>query len=47
LNADLSFKRFWFTDLTEVSPGEPGRILEKIFFTPTDMDEGAVYGFRD
>ena len=43
----LAFKRFWFTDLDPVTPGEPMRILEKIFFTPKDFEQGVLYGFRD
>jgi hypothetical protein len=45
--AGLASKRFWFTDLGSVSIGEPARILEKIFFTPKDFEEGTLYGFRD
>lgn len=41
--ASLASARFWFTDLASASE----RILDKIFFTPKDADEGTVYGFRD
>jgi len=46
-NAGLASARFWFTDLASVSPDEPGRILEKVFFTPRDFEDGVFYGFRD
>lgn len=39
-------KRFWFADLDAISTDE-SRILAKIFFTPNDFDEGALYSFRD
>jgi len=43
----LGYKRFWFTDLESVSLGEPASILEKIFFTPKDFEQGSLYSFRD
>ncbi|HEV3374560.1 MAG TPA: hypothetical protein VG051_02590 [Candidatus Acidoferrum sp.] len=43
----LASGRFWFTDLAAVSPEEPARILEKVFFTPKDFEQGALYSFRD
>ncbi len=46
-NAGLGFKRFWFTSIEPVSADEPARILDKVFFTPKDFDEGQLYGFRD
>jgi len=46
-NAGLGTKRFWFTDLAAISPEEPARILEKVFFTPKDFEEGAYYRFGD
>ena len=45
--AGLASKRFWFTDLDSVSADEPTRILEKIFFTPKDFEQGVLYTFRD
>jgi hypothetical protein len=45
--AGLGSKRFWFTSIEPVSPDEPVRILDKIFFTPKDFEEGALYGLRD
>jgi len=45
--AGLASKRFWFTNLAQISPSEPSRILEKIFFTPKDLGESVRYGFRD
>jgi len=45
--AGLASKRFWFTDLESVSANEPMGILEKIFITPRDFEEGALYSFRD
>jgi hypothetical protein len=45
--AGLAFKRFWLTDLAAVSPDQPARILEKVFFTPKDSQDGALYSFRD
>jgi hypothetical protein len=41
----LAFKRFWFTDLGAISPDEPTRFLEKMFFTPKDFQDGALYSF--
>jgi hypothetical protein len=35
------------TDLAPVSPDEPARILQKVFFTPKDFEQGVLYGFRD
>jgi hypothetical protein len=43
----LASARFWFTDLTAVSPDEPVRILEKIFLTPKDFEAGILHGFGD
>jgi Replication-relaxation len=43
--AGLGYKRFWFTD--SISVGEPASILEKIFFTPKDFEQGVLYSFRD
>jgi len=43
--AGVASKRFWFTDLDSASPGESARILEKIFSTPKDFEEGTFYGF--
>jgi hypothetical protein len=40
-------KRFWFTDLDSISIGGPASILEKIFFTPKDFEEGVVYSLRN
>src|SRR6202162_3753228 len=42
--AGLAFNRFWFTDLGSISTDEPSRILEKVFFTPKDFEEGTRYG---
>jgi hypothetical protein len=47
LDAGLASKRFWFTGLDPVSPDEPTRILEKVFFTPKDFQEGTLYSLRD
>jgi len=45
--AGLASARFWFTDIASVCPDEPGGILENIFFTPRDFEDGVFYGFRD
>jgi len=45
--AGLAFNRFWFTDLDSVSANEPRGILERIFFTPKDFEEGVLYSFLD
>ncbi len=45
--AGLAFKRFWFTDLGAISPEYPARILKKLFSTPKDFEEGALYSFHD
>ena len=45
--AGLGYNRFWFTDLDSVSLEEPASIVKKIFFTPKDFEEGALYSFRD
>jgi hypothetical protein len=45
--AGLASGRFWFTDLAAVSPEEPARILDKVFFTPRDYQDGVLYGFRE
>jgi hypothetical protein len=39
--------RVWFTDLDSVSANDPTGILDRIFFTPKDFEEGALYSFRD
>jgi len=46
-DAGLASARFWFTDLEPISSDEPARVLEKIFFTPKDFQDGASYSFRD
>ena len=46
-NTGLAVKRFWFTDFAAVSLEEPTKILERVFLTPKDFDEGTLYGFRD
>src|SRR5258708_14285325 len=46
-NAGLASQRFWFTDLSVISPDDPARFLERVFFTSKDFCEGAVYGFRE
>ncbi len=46
-DAGLASKRFWFTDLSAISTNEPSRILEKVFVTPRDFREGALYSLRD
>jgi hypothetical protein len=43
----LEFSRFMFTDLEPVDPGSPTRILEKIFVTPKDYDQGTPYSLVD
>ena len=43
--AGLASNRFWFTDLAAVSPAEPHKIFEKVFFTPKDFQGGALYSF--
>jgi hypothetical protein len=45
--AGLASARFWFTDLVAVSLVEPERILEKIFFTPKDAEEGTRHRLSD
>jgi Replication-relaxation len=45
--AGLAFKRFWFTDLGAVSPDDPMRIFERVFFTPGDFEQGTLYSLRD
>jgi hypothetical protein len=45
--AERACKRFLFTDLDSVSPGEPARILEKVFLTTKDFEEGTLYSFLD
>jgi hypothetical protein len=46
-NAGFASKRFWFTDLAAVTLEEPTRILEKVFVTPKDFQEGALYSLSD
>ena len=46
-NAGMSFKRFWFTDLSQISIDQPDRILGQIFLTPKDHKSGTFYSFRD
>jgi hypothetical protein len=46
-NAGLGFKRFWFTSIEPVSTNEPARILNKVFFTPKDFEQGTLYSLRD
>jgi protein involved in plasmid replication-relaxation len=46
-NAGLTSKRFWFTDLAAVCNEDRAEILEKVFFTPQDYQDGALYGFRE
>jgi Replication-relaxation len=46
-NAGLASARFWFTDLSAISTDKPETILDKVFFTPKDFAEDAVYGFGD
>ena len=45
VEADLAFKRFWFTDESHISLERPAEILRKIFFTPKDFSEGILYSF--
>lgn len=45
--AGLASKRFWFTDLTQVSADEPAKILEPIFLAPKDFEERVFCSFRD
>lgn len=42
---ELNFKRFWFTDFSRYSLQRPEGILERIFITPKDHDESALYSF--
>jgi hypothetical protein len=42
----LASNRFWFRDMAAVSPDEPARLLDNVFFTPKDAEEGTRYGFR-
>jgi protein involved in plasmid replication-relaxation len=44
-NLGFASKRFWFTDLSSISPDEPTKILERVFLTPKDFEEGVLYGF--
>ena len=46
-NAGLASKRFWFTELPAVCGDDQRGILEKVFFTPKDYQEGVRYGFGD
>ena len=46
VDAELAFKRFWFTDESHISLERPAEILEKIFFTPKDLSEGILYSFH-
>jgi hypothetical protein len=43
--AGLASNRFWFTDHAALSRDGSARILEKIFFTPKDAEDGMRYGF--
>jgi hypothetical protein len=43
----LGSKRFMFTDLERIDPDNPAKILEEIFVTPKDYDQGISYGFVD
>src|SRR6266478_4951566 len=43
--AGLGSKRFWFTDLASVSTDDAASILKKVFFTPKDFEQGALYSF--
>jgi hypothetical protein len=46
VEADLVFKRFWFTDESHISLERPAEVLEKIFFTLKDVSEGILYSFH-
>ena len=46
-NVRLASKRFWFADLAAVCNEGRAGILEKVFFTPQDYRDGALYGFRE
>ncbi len=46
-NAGFASNQFWFTDCHAVSLDEPAKILDKVFFTLKDFNEGVLYGFRD
>lgn len=46
-DAGFGTKRFWFASSEPMSPDNPAKMLDKIFFTPRDLEEGALYGFRD
>lgn len=46
-NAGLSSKRFWFADLATVCNEDRAGILEKVFFTSQDYQDGVLYGFRE
>jgi hypothetical protein len=46
-DARMSFKRFWFTDLSQFSIDQPDRILTQIILTPKDHIGGLLYSFRD
>ena len=46
-NAGLGSNRFWFTDFPAFTTDEPAKILERVFFTPNDFQDGVLYGFRD
>jgi hypothetical protein len=43
----LALKRFWFSDMDSVFHDEPRGVLEKVFLTPKDFEEGARYSLRD
>lgn len=45
-DAGFTSKRFWFTDLASVTSGE-GNILQKVFFTPKDFEDGTRYGIHE
>lgn len=45
--ANLAFKRFWFTTADRYALEQPAGILEKIFATSHDFDSGERYRFTD
>lgn len=45
--AGLNSKRFLFTDIEPIDPDNPAKILDKIFLTPKDFQEGTVHSFFD
>jgi hypothetical protein len=46
-DAGLPLKRFWFADFDTVFPDDPMRILERVFSTPKDFEQGTIYSLRD